>query len=303
VRGVKTSDTIALGTVCLGALSLFGWTYAAGQDAASTPPKASPNLSNWWLKSSLDYHPMPAQYLAHVDFSVAYSDSQGNTTGSTFNGKVDLSVRKWRLTSRTTGWLQKQNIVYGFNAGSVHVTQDLAREQVNFDLTGRSALLAGIEDYTFTLIFMNDRLTEYGGYGVGVLKTERQKANLVGALGYSEFEFDRARMLGIPSPVIHNAVLALPSTSPTGGGAMVLAAYNLNLPRQLMLNATANYMKFFDSYLGHQGVVNTSLDVPLAKHISFLPGYQLIDQDNRIIDALQVKTQDRILTLGLKLAW
>jgi len=62
-------------------------------------------------------------------------------------------------------------------------------------------------------------------------------------------------------------------------------------------------MKFFDSYLGHQAMVNVNLDVPLSKHIGIMPAYQIIDQDNQIVDALGVKTEDRVLTLGAKLSW
>ena len=253
--------------------------------------------------SSLDFKPMPRQWLGHVDVTVAYSNAQGNTTGTTFNGKVDLSLRKARFTSRSTGWLQKQNITYGFNAGSAHVTQNLLREQVNFDLTKRTSLIGGAEDYTFTLIFMDDRFTEYGAYGVEALKKNKQKLSFVGALGYSEFKFNRAGMLSIPSPIVHAAVLALPTTSPTGAGAMIMQAYNLELPRKITLTQSGSYMKFFDSYLGHQGMFNVNFDIPIAKHISFSPGYQLIDQDNQIIGALGVKTEDRLLTAGMKFSW
>lgn len=259
-------------------------------------------MKDWWQKSSFAYDPMPNQLLAHVEGSVAYSDAQGNTVGSNFNGKLDLSLRKDRFTARSTAWVQKQNIVYGFNAGSAHVTQELFREQVNYDLTKRSSAIAGVEDYTFTLIFMNDRFTEYGGYGIDVLQDNKQKLNVVAAVGYSQFTFNRAAMLSLPSPYIHAAVLALPTTSPDGAGTMPMEAYRLTLPHQLTLNESASYMKFFSSYLGHQGMFNVNLDVPLSRHFSLLPGYQLIDQDNQIIDALQVKTQDRLLLLGLKLS-
>ncbi len=50
-------------------------------------------------------------------------------------------------------------------------------------------------------------------------------------------------------------------------------------------------------------MVGANLDFPITSHISFSPGYQLIDQDNQIIQALGVKTQDRTLTAGLKFSW
>ena len=253
--------------------------------------------------SSLDFTPMPRRWLSHIDLTLAYSNAQGNTTGTTFNGKVDFSERKWRFTARTTGWLQKLNVTYGFSAGSAHLTQSLLREQVNFDLTKRTSLIGGVEDYTFTLIFMNDRFTEYGAYGVEALKSKEQKLFFVGGLGYSEFEFNTAGMLSIPSPIIHAAVLGLPTTSPAGAGAMIMEAYSLELPRKMTLTQSGSYMKFFNSYLGHQATFNVNFDIPIVKHISFSPGYQLIDQDNQIIDALGVKTQDRLLTAGVKLSW
>jgi hypothetical protein len=290
---------------CFCLVTLSGGAQTAPPPNAQAAPaaQAGQNLSNWWRKSSLDYTPMPQQWLAHIDVTVSYTNAQGNTTGTTFNGKVDLSVRKYRFTARSTGWIQKQNIVYGFNAGSAHVTQDLLREQLNFDMTRRSSLIGGVEDYTFTLIFMNDRFTEYGGYGIEALKLEKQKLSVVGALGYTQFQFNRPGMLSIPSPIVHAAVLALPTTNPTGGGAMVMENYTLTLPARLTLIENGSYMKFFDDYLGHQAMFSVNLDVPIAKHISFSPGYQLIDQDNQIIQALGVKTQDKTLNAGLKLSW
>jgi len=291
--------------VCLGILPSHCAAQAASA-AAVQQPAAAPagqNLANWWRMNSLDFKPMPRQWLGHVDVTLAYTNAQGNTTGSTFNGKIDFSLRKWRFTARSTGWLQKQNITYGFNAGSAHVTQNLLREQGNFDITKHTSLIGGVEDYTFTLIFMNDRFTEYGAFGVEAFKRNKQKLSFVGALGYSEFQFNSAGMLSIPSPIIHAAVLALPTTSPSGGGAMIMQAYSLELPHKLTVTQSGNYMKFFNSYLGHQGMINANFDVPIVKHVSFSPGYQLIDQDNRIIDALGVKTQDRLLTAGAKLSW
>ena len=290
--------------ICLGLLTLNCAAQASAPPAQhATTAQAGQDLSNWWRKSSLDYTPLPQQWFAHVDVTVAYTNAQGNTTGSTFNGKVDLSVRKWRFTARSTGWIQKQNITYGFNAGSAHVTQSLYREQLNFDLTRRSSLIGGVEDYTFTLIFMNDRFTEYGGYGAEVLKTKNQKASVVGALGYTQFKFNQAGMLSIPSPIVHAAVLALPTINPTGGGAMVMENYTLTMPHKIMFIENGSYMKFFNSYLGHQAMLSANLDFPITTHISFSPGYMLIDQDNQIIDALGVKTQDRTLTAGLKFSW
>jgi len=288
-------------------LVTVAWSCSAQAPSAPAAPNSSPapaqqDLSNWWRKSSLSYAKVPPQFLAHVDGVLSYSNSQGNTVGTTFNGKLDLSLRKQRFTARTTAWLQKQNVVYGFNAGSAHVTQDLLREQLNFDVTKHSSLIAGVEDYTFTLIFMDDRFTEYGGYGAEIMKDKRQKLSLVGALGYSEFKFNSAGMLSIPSPIIHAKVLKL-DTKPTGAGAMVMEAYSIELPRKMMINQSGSYMKFFDSYLGHQAMVNVNLDVPLSKHIGIMPAYQIIDQDNQIVDALGVKTEDRVLTLGAKLSW
>ena len=288
--------------ICLGLTALS----SAAQNAPSAKEGQAPaaqDLSNWWRKSSLEYKPIPQQWLAHIDVTVSYTNAQGNTTGSTFNGKADLSVRKWRFTARSTGWVQKQNVVYGFNAGSAHVTQSLYREQVNFDLTKRSGLIGGVEDYTFTLIFMNNRFTEYGGYGAELLKTKAQKVSVVGALGYSQFEFNRDGMLSIPSPIVHAAVLALPTTSPDGGGAMVMENYTLIMPKKITLVENGSYMKFFNSYLGHQAMISANLDFPITTHVAFSPGYQLIDQDNQIIQALSVKTQDRTLTAGVKFSW
>jgi hypothetical protein len=304
---MSTISIIDQALLLIGLLTLSAGLVASQTTAQSNAPQATPaparqDLSNWWRKSALAYDRMPARLLAHLDGTASYSESQGNTTGSTFNGKLDLSLRKWRFTGRSTAWMQKQNVVYGFSAGAAHVTQDLLREQVNFDLTRHSSLIAGVEDYTFTLIFLNDRFTEYGGYGVGLMSGKRNKLNVVGALGYSEFEFNAAGMLAIRSPIIHAAVVQL-NTSPTGAGGMVMDAYSLELPRKITFNQIGSYMKFFNGYLGHQAMVNLNLDFPLGKHASFVPGYQTIDQDNRIVDALGVKTQDKVMTMGVKLSW
>lgn len=303
---MRNCNLAVLYGICLGFTSLSSVAQNApssDKDRKTSVAQAGQDLSNWWRGNSLDYTPIPEQWFAHIEATVSYTNAQGNTTGSTFNGKADLSVRKWRFTSRSTGWIQKQNIVYGFNAGSAHVTQSLYREQVNFDLNKRSALVGGVEDYTFTLIFMNNRFTEYGGYGVELLKQKAQKVSVVGALGYSQFEFNRVGMLSIPSPIVHAAVLALPTTTPSGGGAMVMENYTLIMPKKITLIENGSYMKFFDSFLGHQAMVGANLDFPITSHISFSPGYQLIDQDNQIIQALGVKTQDRTLTAGLKFSW
>jgi hypothetical protein len=112
--------------------------------------------------------------------------------------------------------LTHKNLVYGFGGGSVDFTENTLREELERDLNKRLLVVAGIEDYRNTMIFIDKRLTSYGGLGAEVFKNERQQVNLVGGLGFVNFGFDEAAMLRV-NPA---ETATLPGFAPSTGGGM-----------------------------------------------------------------------------------
>jgi hypothetical protein len=188
-------------------------------------------------------------------------------------------------------------MIYGFTRSSVNYVERTLREQVDCDLTWYFKLIAGVEHYRNTLIFMNKRLNTYAGAGGTPYRNEKQQLTLSAGVGYASFSFDRAQMLRVnPSQV------ALLDTNPTSGGAIVTQAWRWKVSPRFNFSEDAGYMKYFDSYLGYRWTINLNGNVPLSKRFSFNASYRVKKETNDIITALRVLDHDRTFLLGIKVS-
>jgi hypothetical protein len=294
----KKLFTIALAAALL---PLACFANDAPTDAPAVPseePAKPPDSADWWQKSSFAFSPTLTRFLFHVDGTLSYMNAQGNTSGNSFYGASSFEVRKQRWTNRFVAELTHKNLVYGFGGGSVDFTENTLREELERDLNKRLLVVAGIEDYRNTMIFIDKRLTSYGGLGAEVFKNERQQVNLVGGLGFVNFGFDEAAMLRV-NPA---ETATLPGFAPSTGGGMGREEWRWRLPREITLTQSASYMKLFRSSLGHLWTLGLVGDIPFAKKLSIAIAYRINDEDNIYIDALQVKVQDRTFTTGIKIS-
>jgi hypothetical protein len=271
----------------------------ADKTEAGSKAPAKPNLGNWWEKSSLDFDTMPTQFLFHGTANASYMNAQGNSQGSMFNGSVDLTARKERYTNHFLAQHRRQDMTYGFGGGSVNLTESTLKDYLDYDLTARTLVLAGIEDYHNSFLFIDRRVTYYGGFGATPVETKQHLVNVTGGLGYANFKFDRTGMLHV-NPV---AVAGLPTITPSSGGALVTETWRWTFSDKVTLMQDATYMKYFNQVLGHRWDFGVNLNVPLAKYVSFVPSYRIRDEVNAITNALGVKPQDRTLSLGLSVSF
>jgi hypothetical protein len=300
------------------------WTGDEDQDTKPAPQKAvdpnstdaknatkKPDTRPWWQKSSFDYPPTP-QVLWHVEGSFSFMDAEGNTSGTTLDTNARVEARKWRFTSDFVGAMTRKRITFGFGAGSADYDERTVREQLQFDVTRKFSLIGGIEDYTNTLFFMNRRLNVYGGAGETFVNTDSLHFYVIAAAGHAGFEFDRTRMLSL-GPFISRNVLSLPTTSPSGGGAMGMQGMRWKFipSKNVAFIEDATYMQYFETFLGHRWTVNVAGDVPVLRskapgappRLSFGPAYRVKEETNAIVHALTVKPMDRTFLMGFRISF
>jgi hypothetical protein len=225
-------------------------------------------------------------------------NSAGNTSGSTFDVGVSGEIRNNRFTSRSFVGLTRKNITYGFGQGTVDFTERTLREQADFALSSRTKVVAGIEDYQNTLMFMDKRQNIYGGVGAVLYRDPKHQATFTGGLGHASFIFNREKMaqrLGMAG------VDAL-STSPGSGGAIGVRTWRWKVSSRLIFNEDATYMRYFDSYLGFRWGINLSATAPITKKVSFNVMYRIKRENNTIIRALGLEPQDRMFVLGIRIS-
>src|SRR5690348_18269405 len=107
----------------IASLSLLGLPLAgrAQAPAPSTELKAAApgeSLGSWWERTPLSYATVPTQFLFHGQGNLHYMNASGNTNGNVGGGSVQLWFRKQRLTDFVSESLERNSIVYAFNAGS-----------------------------------------------------------------------------------------------------------------------------------------------------------------------------------------
>jgi len=272
--------------------------FAAALPAQTPAPastSATQDLGAWWDRSSLSYPRMPTEFLFHGTGNVHWMNAQGNTEGNVYGGGLSLIFRKRRFTDDFFETLQKNSITYAFNAGSAHFTENTLLNQLDFDLTPHVMAVAGVEDYRNTMIFMDRRLTEYGGVGYTPKASEQFYLNLIAAVGHSSFLFDRNGIDAI-NPAI---VASLPTLSPGSAGGDLIENLRYKITPAVSLEQSASYMKYDQSILGHRWEFAANFVIPVSKRLSVMPGYQIKDEANVYTTALHLKPQDRTFNLGL----
>ena len=264
--------------------------------AANVPqPPKKPELGPWWQKNALEYKPLPARWLFHADGTLSYMNASGNTSGSTLDISAGAEVRKDRFTSNSFAQMSRKDVVYGFSQGTVNYDERTLREQLDYAVTARLKLVAGIEDYRNTLMFMDKRLNVYGGTGATLLRTENQQVTLTAGLGHADFTFDRARMISL-NP--HG--FASIDTSPGSGGALGMQSWRWRVSPRFTFSQAASYMQYFESALGHRWTVDFTGALSINKLFSFNVTYRVKEETNTIIKALRVFPQDRGFLMGIK---
>ncbi len=293
----KTAVVLAFGACCL-----LPSLAAASEDSPGAPKPAAAasapvvpkgrELGTWWQKNALEYKPLPAQWLFHAEGTLSYMDASGNTSGSSVDAMATMAIRKHRFTSSSFAQLSRKDLIYGFPPSPVDYVERTLREQVDYAVTARVKVVAGVEYYRNTLIFMDKRLDVYVGMGATVLRNEKLQLTLTGGVGHASFSFDRAEM----------ARVGLTDTDPSSGGVIGVQACHWRVSPRFSFDEDASYMKYFDSYLGRRWTINVAGNLPVSKHFSLNLSYHVKEEDNTIIEALGAQTLDRSFLLGIRAA-
>jgi hypothetical protein len=232
--------------------------------------------------------------LFHAEGTLSYMNASGNASGSTFDTVARADLRKDRWTSHSFIQWSRRDMTYGFGQGTVNYTERTLREQVDGDITRTFKLVAGVEDYQNTMIFMDKRLNVYAGVGAIVFRNDKQQFTATGGVGYAEFAFDRAHIMALPFPV------GPIRYTPSSGGALGMQTWRWKVSPRFSFSEDASYMKYFDPYLGYRWTINMNGNFPIDKHFSFNLTYRVKEETNSIVTALHVFAQDRAFLVGIR---
>jgi hypothetical protein len=267
--------------------------------APAAAPK-TPNLANWWQKSSLDFLTVN-RTLVHTTANLSFMQADGNTSGHTVDVGGSVTARRHRLTNEFVADVNRRDITYGLGGGSADYHEHTFRNQLSFDMTRRAWLIAGIEHYTNTLYFMDKRLNVYGGIGSALYHTDRHRFDLIAALGHANFKFDKGGMLELGPRVAAN-VAKLDTMTPSSAGMLGMQSWRWVVSSRLTVNQDASFMEYFNPMLGRQLTLNLSGDIPVSKHVSIGPAYRIKREVNAYVSALQIKPTDRTLLFSFRVS-
>jgi opacity protein-like surface antigen len=244
--------------------------------AAADPKPPTPESAGWWTKSSLSDRPMPTKILYHFQGTLSYMNAEGNTEGSTFDTKGELQLRRWRFTDQILGEYSRRDVTYGGGGGTIDTTESTVRNHLGFDLTKRLSLVAGVENYKNTLMFMDKRFTVYGGAGAELVQREKHQVYLIVGLGHANFVFDHEAMLRINPTAVAN----LQTTSPDSGATLLMQNWTWKMTPIVTLHENGTYMDFAHGDLGNQWSLGYDVNVALARRFSLAVGYHAHHEDN-----------------------
>jgi hypothetical protein len=289
----KTAIAMAL-SVCL-AISLFAADSADQSPSAGAAAPQKQKLGAWWEANAMKIKPLPTRWLFHAEGTLSYMNAAGNASGSTLDATASGEIRKGRFTSHSLVQLNRKDLTYGVNLGSVNYVERTLRQQVDFDPADYITFFAAIEGYRNTLMFLDKRVLLYAGLGGRVFRNDKTEVVVNGALGHASFTFDRAQML-----LVSPEQVGVIDTSPSSGGAIAMQSWRWKVSPRLTFSENASYMKYFESRLGNRWTVNLTGNTPINKWLSFNVTYRLTEENNVILKALQVFPRDRTFLIGIK---
>ena len=296
VRTLAPAAVCAALAAAWGCAPLAAQEPAAGQAHAPGPHAAAPpKVDPWWEKSSLTYSPVRRELLTHIDGTLSFMNSAGNSEGSSFDANAGFTMRLMRFTNRLSLNYTRRDMEYGFGGGSVNFSERALRNHGEYDLTKHAVLVGGVDDYRNTLMFIDSRFTTYGGGGVTLVDNERMRFTVIGGIGYTRFRFDKEAMERV-DPV---TVAGLPA-DPNSGGLMATQAWTWKISPKLSLSQGSSYTDYFESHSGHLATFNVSLNIPVSRHFSVNTGYRFKQEDNSYVRALGVSPEDRSFTMGFR---
>ena len=264
--------------------------------AAATAGPAAKKALPWWLTSSQE-HPSSQPWLYHIDGTFSYMNGSGNTSGTSYDTSANGWIRRHRFTSHSHLQLSNKNVNYVTTRTLISYEERTLREQLDYDLTSRITLMAGVEHYRNTLMFMDKRLNVYGALGSTLFHNDKHKLTFTAGIGRAEFRFDRAAMLAVNQ----NAVTQL-DTNPDSGGVLGMQMWTWAVSPRFIFGQDSSYMQYFDPALGHRWTINLTGTLPVNKWLAFTVNYKVKEETNVFIHALQVFPQDRMFLMGIKLA-
>lgn len=273
-----------------------GQAPAAAQAKAPAAEAPKQDLTNWWLNSSLFYHPVPTRVLAHFEGTASYADSQGNVDGSNMDLKGEFDLRKHRLTNRVTAEHVRRDQGYGQTGGKAETTQTTLSNRLDYDLTKNFVLVGGIENYHDTVLLIDRRTSVFGGFGAASKLGERNQTNLTAGLAFSQFRFEEA-VLG---PAIARSGERVDTIAPSSGAMLLMQTWRCMVTKTVMLTEQGVFIDYFNADLGRRWSGGLDLNVPIAKHVSIAAGYQIKSEINRYTKILGVRPIDRALTTGIR---
>jgi hypothetical protein len=179
---------------------LYAVQETAGCDGAAPEQPAAekkPALGDWWNKSSLDYDPMPQQFLLHGDIEYRYQKASGNMDSFVHALLSRIDLRKRRITNSFAYTVDKNKIETTF-AGRSEQNHQIVEDTIKFDLTPKIFANAGAIWETNTIALIDSRYALYGGAGYRLFTTAGHKFYALLAYGYLDEKYtgNVVRMLG-----------------------------------------------------------------------------------------------------------
>lgn len=71
----------------------------------------------------------------------------------------------------------------------------------------------------------------------------------------------------------------------------------------MTITQSASILEYFDQDLGELITFGVSVAMPINKYLSMVPHYDVKEEDNIYVRALDIKTNDRTFGVGFRLTW
>jgi putative salt-induced outer membrane protein YdiY len=172
---------------------------------------AKENFDKWWEKSSLNYSPLPARLLFHVEGDLSYKHISGNLRSNLYEGSATLKARKHRFTNTLAFNINKESVSQILAPGLAAVKIDTnyynLQESIRFDLTKRLYADVGYTWEKDTINYIKDRNILYSGIGYAPIDTRRHSLEAFVAGGSEKVQFPNSVKAYVSRDHLHAATI------------------------------------------------------------------------------------------------
>ncbi len=246
-------------------------------------------LGRWWAKSAKKYNPLPNNpLLYHFEGNYSYSESSGNVEAEAHRAGIELTLRKYLVTSITDYAINNRETMMQLTGMGMVMKDENFRQAFRLAITNKLDAVVGRFWKRSSTKYLQDRFIYYGGVRFMMFDTPNLDLMLGGFYAETETSFMNSKFQNIRK---YNN---FPDVDDYDSNAIRLSEMlHWKITPTISLDQTLDYMMLLENTDYYLWTARAALNFKLSKNFSFVTSYMINYDYNPFIEAIQSYLDNR----------